>query len=1005
MRRLTEFTFTDDENVHNPCAWGFRVNHATSHAERALARWGGGLVVLLALALVGLLVREWNTRIQAGQRQAMALASGSERLLRAELGTIERGLRGLAGVARAHLAAAQGQMPDELKEEIAGLLERNPDLQSVSIVDAQGRALWGGSGDLEFPTWVAREQGGGPHLQLGELDGSAEGDALLRTATRVDDHHWLLARLHSGLMQRVVQGLDTGEHGVVSIATRGGQMLANSARPERMIGRRVSTASFQLPPSSQVHAQGAVVSPYDRVRRISATAVMTDYPLVVFAGLAYGEVLAPWLTYLGMALAFYLLLLLGFAYLRINVRRGARRQAELANELRAGHAELALAHQVGRVGTWWMDAPDGPLQCSEPTRQLLGLPRAAATAPELLAQVHPDDAASLRDVITRAWAGERGLSAMFRLLSPQAAPRWLVVRGEQVVGAAGNVRLIGAVVDISERVQSQAKVDQAEQQLQLIFERNPTPFWVFDLQTLRFLQVNQAAIDQYGYSREEFLAMTMLDIRPEAERALIQAEVADLRRDGAYEARGRTHQRKDGSLLQVRGHIALLDFNGVPACLVLAEDVTNQVAYERELAYRATHHQDTGLLKVRSLEETLDVRGQPYTIAHIVLPGLAMVGNALGREAGEQLLRTVVARLDAVAARHGLLAFQPSEEFVLAMEPDRDPEVVLKAIRAALAAPVLGRDSYHQLHPHIGVASAPADGEVAEVVLGRAAQAAQSARERGEPVARFDAELASRFADRLQLAARIQQAIENNEFQLYFQPIRHAEDGGPMALEALLRWPQADGSFISPVDFIPLCEDTGLIVALGRWVIRAAAQAHQRLSAEGWEQLAIAVNVSAVQFFSDNLVEQFGEVIESYGLRRGALQLELTESSLMRDPNLALRTMQRLHRQGISVSLDDFGTGFSSMAYLQHLPLDSLKIDRSFVRDVETNPRNAAICRALLSLAHSMGLTVIAEGVETEGQYAWLRAHGCDQVQGYLLGRPMPLEQVVSLLHDTPYVA
>ena len=282
-----------------------------------------------------------------------------------------------------------------------------------------------------------------------------------------------------------------------------------------------------------------------------------------------------------------------------------------------------------------------------------------------------------------------------------------------------------------------------------------------------------------------------------------------------------------------------------------------------------------------------------------------------------------------------------------------------------------------------------------------AAQAAHAARAEGNVVVWFDAAVTTRLADRLRLAGRIHAAIDN-EFQLYFQPIRHAGDGSPAALEALLRWPQADGSFIPPNEFIQLCEDTGLILALGRWVIRAAAKAQRRLVEAGWGELPIAVNVSAVQFFNSDLVAEFTRAQQDFGLARGALHVELTESSLMRKPAQAMQTMQRLHEQGIRVSLDDFGTGYSSMSYLQHLPLDILKIDRSFVADVETNPRNASICRALLSLGHSMGLTIIAEGVETPGQLDWLAAHGCDQVQGYLLGRPAPLEQIIDALDEVP---
>ncbi len=277
-----------------------------------------------------------------------------------------------------------------------------------------------------------------------------------------------------------------------------------------------------------------------------------------------------------------------------------------------------------------------------------------------------------------------------------------------------------------------------------------------------------------------------------------------------------------------------------------------------------------------------------------------------------------------------------------------------------------------------------------------AAQAAHAARAEGNVVVWFDAAVTTRLADRLRLAGRIHAAIDN-EFQLYFQPIRHAGDGSPAALEALLRWPQADGSFIPPNEFIQLCEDTGLILALGRWVIRAAAKAQRRLVEAGWGELPIAVNVR-VQFFNSDLVAEFTRAQQEFGLARGALHVELTES-LMRKPAQAMQTMQRLHGQGISVSLDDFGTGYSSMSYLQHLPLDILKIDRSFVADVETNPRNASICRALLSLGHSMGLTIIAEGVETPGQLDWLARTAVTRCR-VTCWRPAPLERIIDALDE-----
>jgi PAS domain S-box-containing protein len=969
---------------------------------RVLGRWGALFAFLLAAAFAWVLWSDWHTRIAAGQRQALTLATGTERVLRSELMVSERALRGLAGDGKAYL------QQDALAEQwwraaIAAVLERNPTFASITLVDGAGQPLWAGEGDRDFARWApAAAASSYRRLQIGQMERVAGRNYTLRTALQVAPERWLLARVDGDVVQGIVLNQDTGQLGVVSISTRSGQMLANSAKPE-LLGRYVDYPSLHLPPSATVHVRGAQVSPRDQIKRVSAVSALQEYPLVVFAGLAVDELLAPWWRYLVTAVALYGACLLGFCYLLLNVRKSALQQLRLAEDLRERHAEMLLAHQVGRVGTWWMETAGGDIHVSDMTREMLGLTENSASSETFLARVHVDDAANLRQTISQVWRGESGLSSMFRLVLSGGDTRWLAVRGERVGTGKHGQRLIGAVVDISDRIHTQAKAHEAERQLRLVFDRNPTPFWIFDLTTLRFLEVNRAAIQQYGFSREEFLSMTIMEIRPESEQAELWEMIGENRAGRTHDPKVRVHRRKDGSLLQARGHVALVDFNGVSACLVLAEDVSQRVAHEQELAYRATHHQGTGLLTVQALAERMDDGQDGYVVAYIQLSGMQMVGNALGRDAGDALLQAVIVRLAALGKRYGELAFQPGEDFVLVIADPQRRDEALNAVMTALTAPVQGRDSYHQLQVRVGVAVCPTDGELAEQVIGKAAQAAQAAREGDLRIAHFNNELAGRFAERMQLAGRIQNALENDEFQLHFQPIRHADDGSVAALEALLRWPQTDGSFIPPSAFIPLCEDTGLIVALGRWVIRAAARAHQQLVAEGWGDVSIAVNVSAVQFFSSDLVEEFGQVSREFSLRRGALQLELTESSLMRDPQQALQTMQRLHEQGVGVSLDDFGTGFSSMAYLQHLPLESLKIDRAFVCDVERNPRNAAICRALLSLAHSMGLVVIAEGVETEGQYAWLTAHGCDQVQGYLLGRPMPLAKLLDLLKLNPY--
>jgi len=975
------------------------VTRTPAHPVRVIAVAGVLVAVLLAVALASMLWNDRNTRLQAAQRQSIAIASGSDRLLRAQLITMERALRGTANDGRELFARVPEQAPALFEASIRGVLERNHDLVSITLVDGRGRPLSSGRGDPTLPEWVTTQNRVlSGELYVGALEELPGGHWTVRTALPVQPDQWLLARVRLGTFQEVVSGLDLGRDGVASIGNRYGQLLAHSRDPGRLVGRTLPTPMVMVPPSTEVIPGGVVTSPSDGQLRIAAISVPPDYPLILYTALSYQEVMARWYVFLYAAIGIYLIYLLGLAFLLYAVDRSARHQARLAEELRAGNAELALAYEVGKVGTWSVQGLPPRLVWSELTRQMLGLKGNSASPEQLLALVHEDDRASLKDKLESAQAGRGALNAVYRLKLPDGSWRWLSARGE-LVGTEGSARrLAGVVVDVSERVQMEERAQEAQRQFRLVFDRNPAPFWIFDLVTLRFIEVNQAAVAQYGYSRDEFLAMSILDIRPPEEWAEVRQSVARALRGEQEGINISTHLRKDGTAFQVQSHFANLEFAGRNASLVLAEDVSQRLRYESELAYRASHHAGTGLLTVRALAEKLDAGDNGYTIAHVQLRGLQMITDTLGREAGEDVLRAVAVRLGGLAARYGMLAHQPAEDFVLAIQGSADVQLVLDTLLAAVAEPVRGRDTLHQLEARVGVASCPTDGELAEQVLGRAAQAAHAARESGATLLRFEPGMAAHYTERLQLAGRIHMAIDHGEFELHFQPIRHAADGSPAALEALLRWPQADGSYIAPTDFIQLCEDTGLIISLGRWVIHAAARAQRQLVSAGWGQLPIAVNVSAVQLFNSDLVGDFSRAMQEFSLQPGALQMELTESVLMRNPTQALQTLGYLHANGIGVALDDFGTGFSSMSYLQHLPLDSLKIDRVFVKDVETNPRNAAICRALLSLGHSMGLSVIAEGVETDGQHRWLAAHGCDQVQGYLLGRPMPLQDILTVL-------
>ena len=259
-------------------------------------------------------------------------------------------------------------------------------------------------------------------------------------------------------------------------------------------------------------------------------------------------------------------------------------------------------------------------------------------------------------------------------------------------------------------------------------------------------------------------------------------------------------------------------------------------------------------------------------------------------------------------------------------------------------------------------------------------------------------EMNAAAGERLLLEQQLRRALENNEFELHYQPKMNVVSDAVVAMEALVRWRSPERGMVSPADFIPVAEETGLIIPLGAWVLREACMQNRAWQLAGLPHMRVAVNLSAWQFRQKDLPEFVAGILEETGLDSTCLELEVTESVVMHNPAEAALILKRLHEQGIHISVDDFGTGYSSLGYLKQFRLDTLKIDRSFVRDISSDADDAAIVRAVIALAHSLRLQVIAEGVETTEQLAYLRDLGCDQYQGYLRSKPLPPDEFETLL-------
>lgn len=441
----------------------------------------------------------------------------------------------------------------------------------------------------------------------------------------------------------------------------------------------------------------------------------------------------------------------------------------------------------------------------------------------------------------------------------------------------------------------------------------------------------------------------------------------------------------------------------------LEELVTERTAERDHLAYHdaLTDLPNRTLFEDRLTQALTMARrdGRTLGILFLSLDQFKKVNDTLGHALGRQLLQMVAERLNnGVPASETVARFE-GDEFALLLSQISDTGDVVAIIHQINEALKLPFDlDGHELFITVstGISLFPDDGADEHSLLKNAGAALRRAREQGGNSYQFyTADMNAKALHRLTLENNLQRALEREEFEVYYQPQLKINTKEIVGMEALIRWHHPELGLVSPAEFIPLAEDSGLIVPIGEWVLRTSCIQTKSWQDEGLSRLTVAVNLSARQFQQENLSEAVIRVLQDTGLNSHDLELELTESSIMKNPAAVASTLGELKAMGIKISIDDFGTGYSSLGYLKRLPIDVLKIDQSFVRDLTTDPDDAAVVMAIITLAHNLGLGVIAEGVETEEQLGLLRLLKCDGGQGYLFGRPMPADDFHSLLVET----
>jgi diguanylate cyclase (GGDEF)-like protein/PAS domain S-box-containing protein len=554
--------------------------------------------------------------------------------------------------------------------------------------------------------------------------------------------------------------------------------------------------------------------------------------------------------------------------------------------------------------------------------------------------------------------------------------------------------VIGLRVDITE-------LKQREASFRLLFDSNPVPMIVCAVDGERILSVNDAAAAHYGYSRAEFEKLTIRSLQAfDTSLPWIGDRSSD-----EQTARTWKHVRADGKLIDTAIYSRELVHGDQPAILLALMDITERNRAESRLAFMAQHDGLTGLPNRNLLRQQMDDlllhtrrSAEKAAVLMLGLDNFKSVNDTLGHGVGDKLLRSVAKRLRSTLREEDALARLNSDEFAIVQSGVVRPEdaaLLAKRLLEAIREPYLIDGHSIVIGASIGIAMSPGDGEEPEKLLKSADMALSRAKSefRGT-FSFFEAEMDARAQSRRKIETDLRDAIQNDGLRPYYQPLVDLSTGRITGLEALVRWPHPERGMISPAEFIPVAEETGLINALGGLMLHRAC-----MDAAEWpDDVRVAVNLSPLQFRTGNLLALVNDALRQSGLPARRLELEITETLMLEKSSQVLATLHALRALGVRISMDDFGTGYSSLSYLRNFPFDKIKIDQSFVRDLGSNRDAQAIVRSIISLGTGLGVTITAEGVETEAELSCLRTEGCHEGQGFLFSRARPNAEIVSLL-------
>ena len=688
-------------------------------------------------------------------------------------------------------------------------------------------------------------------------------------------------------------------------------------------------------------------------------------------------------------------------------------------KLKAREESFRLLEKINKLGSWEVDLITRKSIWSENSFKIYEI-KPFSIQPSLdifFDHIVPEDLARAKISLDALLTTRKPQTFQTKLRMKSGKEKDVLLNAQAVFDENGTpLKLIGTTQDITEQVRLKEK----SQELSSIIENSSSEIYIVDYLTHEYLYVNKAACDALGYTKEEMLnKITILDINKNLTKEMIQKIKKEYEKSNQHFITNETvHTRKDGTSYHVHSHIQRIKYNKKDAYVIFDTDVTqNMLVSEladrqsQMLYHQANHDTLTDLPNRSHFQSRLSraitaarAKESSFALLFIDLDHFKDINDSLGHHVGDEVLKEVSSRLEKCIRKEDLLARLGGDEFTIILEGTsniEDVSNVAQKIIQSMKEPIRIASNILHITTSIGVSLYPEHTTQKSNLLKYADTAMYKAKEQGRDNYQiYSADMTVNAFKRVVMENSLRVAIKEKQLEVYYQPQIDASLNTIKGMEALVRWNHPSLGIISPAEFIPLAEELGLIIDIDRIVMQEAMQQFAAWHKEGLNPGKISLNLAMQHLNSADFIQNLINTMERVDFDVNWLGLEVTETQVMKNTENSIKKLVQLNDYGIDISIDDFGTGYSSLAYLKKLPLKKLKIDKSFVDDIPDDEDDVAITKAIISLAKSLNLGLIAEGVETEEQLEFLIAHGCNAIQGYLYSKPCTAEDMTTYLKE-----